>query len=135
MNRPGAEVDAAMTTQAIARTDIRRALMWGAMLAVLWVAVAIFQPTSTFHLAPFLIAAAPPVLLILDEGAATDRASVLRVGAISLAIAMGAALLLLAIGAMDGPVFEMFPGPMVEAFTFAAIGAVSGIGFGWWRTR
>ena len=135
MNCPGAAVDAAMTTQTIARTDIRRALMWGAMLAVLWVAVAIFQPTSTFHLAPFLIAAAPPVLLILDEGAATDRASVLRVGAISLAIATGAALLLLAIGAMDGPVFEMFPGPMVEAFTFAAIGAVSGIGFGWWRTR
>jgi len=128
-------VDAAMTTQTIARTDIRRALTWGATLAVLWVAVAIFRPTSTFHLAPFLIAAAPSVLLVLDEGAATDRASVLRVGAISLVLAVGAALVLLAVGAMDGPVFEVFPSPIVEAFTLAAIGAVSGVGFGWWRTR
>jgi len=128
-------VAAAMTTTTIARTDTRRALMWGAMLAALWVAVAIFRPTSTFHLAPFLIAAAPPVLLVLDEGTATDRASVLRVGAISLALAVGAALVLLAIGAMDGPVFELFPSPMIEAFIFAAVGAVSGVGFGWWRTR
>ena len=135
MNPRPSLVDAAMTTQTIARTDIRRALMWGAMFAVLWVAVAIFRPASTFHLAPFLIAAAPPVLLVLDEGAATDRASVLRVGAISLALAVGAALVLLAIGAMDGPVFEVFPSPIVEAFTFSAIGAVSGVGFGWWRTR
>lgn len=128
-------VDAAMTTKTIARADIRRPLMWGAMLAVLWVAVAIVQPTSTFHLAPFLIAAAPPVLFTLDEGTDTDRDSLLRVGVMSLALAIGAALVLLAIGVMDGPVFEMFPSPVVEAFVFAAIGAVSGVVVGWWRTR
>ena len=40
-----------MTTQTIARTDIRRALVWGALLAVLWVVVALVRPESTFHLA------------------------------------------------------------------------------------
>ena len=124
-----------MTPQTVAPTDARRALAWGAMFAGLWVAVALIRPTSTFHLSPFLVAAAPPVLLVLDEGASADRASVLRVGALSSALSMGAALLLFALGAMDGPVFEVFPSPMVEVLVFTAVGAVSGIGFGWWRTR
>lgn len=59
----------------------------------------------------------------------------LRIGVISTALALGAALLLLAIGAMEGPAFEVFPSPFVEAFAFTAVGAVGGIGFGWWRTR
>jgi len=36
---------------------------------------------------------------------------------------------------MRGPAFEVFPSPLVEAFAFAAVGAVGGIGFGWWRIR
>lgn len=128
-------VDGEMTTQIIARIDIRRALVWSALLAVLWVVVALLRPATTFHLAPFLVAAAAPVLLVLDEGASADRASVLRIGVISTALALGAAVLLLAIGAMEGPAFEVFPSPLAEAFAFAAVGAVGGIGFGWWRTR
>jgi len=135
MIRRPKEVDVEMTTQTIARTDIRRALVWGALLAVLWVVVALVRPASTFHLAPFLIAAAPPVLLVLDEGASAERASVLRIGAISAALALGATLLLLGIGAMDGPTFELFSSPLVEAVVFTAVGAVSGTGFGLWRTQ
>ncbi len=128
-------VDAAMTTQTIARTDLRRALLWGALLALLWVVIAVLRPATTFHLAPFLVAATPPVLLVLDEGASADRSSVLRIGAISTALSLGAALLLLAIGAMEGPVFEVFPSPLVEVVALTAVGAIGGIGFGWWRTR
>jgi hypothetical protein len=135
MIRRPKEVDVEMTTQTIARTDIRRALVWGALLAVLWVVVALVRPASTFHLAPFLIAAAPPVLLVMDEGASAERASVLRIGAISAALALGATLLLLGIGAMEGPTFELFSSPLVEAVVFTAVGAVSGTGFGLWRTQ
>jgi hypothetical protein len=124
-----------MTTQTVPRTDIRRALMWGVMLAVLWVAVAVFRPATTFHLAPFLVAVAPPVLLVLDEGASADRDSVLRIGAISATLSLGTALLLLATGAMEGPAFEVFPSPLVEAIVFTAVGAIGGVGFGWLRTR
>ena len=109
--------------------------MWGVMLAVLWVAVAVLRPATTFHLAPLLVAVTPPVLLVLDEGASADRDSVLRIGAISAALSLGTALPLLAIGAMEGPVFEVFPSPLVEAIAFTAIGGFGGIGFGWLRTR
>lgn len=135
MIRCGSVVGSEMTTQTIAVTDTRRALMWGAMFAVLWVVVAILRPATTFHLAPFVIAAAPPVLFVLDEGTSTDRGSVLRIGAISAALSIGTALLLLAVGAMGGPVFEAFPSPLVEALALTAVGAVVGIGIGWWRTR
>lgn len=135
MIRPRRVVDAEMTTQTISRTDPRRALMWGGMLAILWVAVAVLRPATTFHLAPFLIAAAPPVLLVLDEGASADRSSVFRIGAISAAVSVGTALVILAIGAMEGPAFEVFPSPLAETFAFAAAGVFGGIGFGWWRTR
>lgn len=135
MNPPPSGVDVEMTTRTVARTDIRRALAWGAFLAVLWVAVALIRPGTTFHLAPFLIAAAPPVLLVLDEGGATDRSSVLRVGAVAGALSLVTASLLLIIGAATGPVFEPFSTPMTEAIVLTAAGAVAGIGFGWWRTR
>ena len=124
-----------MTTQTISSTDTRRALMWGVMLAILWVTVAILRPATTFHLAPFLVAGAPSVLFVLDEGAAAERTSVIRIGALSASLSLGVALLLLTIGAMDGPVFEVFPGPLVEAIAFTAIGTIGGIGFGWWSTR
>ena len=91
--------------------------------------------SRTRRVAPFLVAATPPVLLVLDEGASADRSSVLRIGVISTALSLGAALLLLAIGAMEGPVFEVFPSPLVEVVALTAVGAIGGIGFGWWRTR
>ena len=59
----------------------------------------------------------------------------LRIGAISAALSLGTALLLRAIGAMEGPVFEVFPSPLVEAVALTVAGALGGIGFGWWRTR
>ena len=124
-----------MTTQTIPRTDVRRSLLWGALLAVLWVVVALIRPGTTFHLAPFLIAAAPPVLLVLDEGTAVTRTAVARVGAIGVGLSLGTALLLLSIGAMDGPAFEPFTSPLVEVLAFATLGAAGGISFGWWRTR
>ncbi|MEA2024658.1 MAG: hypothetical protein U9N79_10290 [Actinomycetota bacterium] len=135
MNLRPATVDIEMTTHPVVRTDTRRPLMWGALLAVLWVAVAILRPGTTFHLAPFLIAAAPPALVALDDGATADMAVVVRAGAIAGALSLVTAMLLLAIGAMNGPAFEMFPGPVVEAVVFTAVGAIGGIGFGLWRAH
>jgi len=109
--------------------------MWGGLLAVLWVGVAILRPGTTFHLAPFLVAAAPPVLLTMEGGPAIDRRSVLVVGAISAGLAVGTALIVAAFGAMEGPSFEVFPTPMVEALVFMAVGAVLGTGFAWVRSR
>jgi hypothetical protein len=109
--------------------------MWGALLAVLWVVVALIRPTSTFHLAPFLIAAAPPVLFTLEGGSRTNRATVLRLAAGGMALALAATLVVAVVGAMQGPAFEGFSGPLVEAVVFSAAGTAVGVGFAWWRMR
>lgn len=129
------EVVSGMTAQVLARPDIRRALMWSALLAGLWVAVALIRPTSTFHLAPFLIAAAPPVLFTLDRDTRADWTTVFRLAAAGMALALAATFVVAAGGAMQGPAFEGFSGPLVEAAVFAAVGTAVGIGFAWWKMR
>jgi len=124
-----------MTTQALTRQDLRRALVWGFALAVLWVVVALIWPTSTFHLAPFLIAAAPPTLFALDENNRTDWTTIFRLAGGGIAFALAATLVVSALGAMQGPAFEVFSGPFVEAAVFAVVGTVAGVGFAWWRMR
>lgn len=109
--------------------------MWSALLAGLWVAVALIRPTSTFHLAPFLIAAAPPVLFTLDRETRADWTTVFRLAAAGMALALAATFVVAASGAMQGPAFESFSGPLVEAAVFAAVGTAVGIGFAWWKMR
>lgn len=124
-----------MTLQVQTRPDIRRALVWGALLAGLWVVVALIRPTSTFHLAPLLIAGAPPVLFGLDNPDRPISESVLRIGVASFAMALAASGVVAAIGAMQGPAFEAFPSPLIEAVVFSVLGSVAGVGFGVIRTR
>jgi hypothetical protein len=124
-----------MTTRVNVRPDLRRALIWSVALAGLWVVVALIRPTSTFHLAPFLIAASPPVLYTLDGGPPTNWATVLRLAAGGMALALAATLLVAVVGAMQGPAFEGFSGPLVEAVVFTVAGTAVGIGFAWWRMR
>jgi hypothetical protein len=124
-----------MTAQAPTRPDLRRALGWSLALAALWVVVALIRPTSTFHLAPFLIAAAPPVLLTLDGDSRTDWTTLLRVALGGMALALTATFVVSVLGAMQGPTFEGFSGPLVEAVALTAVGAAVGVGFAWWRMR
>ncbi|MGB5168987.1 MAG: hypothetical protein WBN35_13000 [Acidimicrobiia bacterium] len=124
-----------MTTQALARPGLRRVLVWSVALAGLWVGVALIRPTSTFHLAPLLIAAAAPVLFTLDGDNRAEWATVLRLAAGGIALALAATFAVSVLGAMQGPPFEGFSGPLVEAVVLTAVGAAAGIGFAWWRQR
>jgi len=124
-----------MTTQALTRPDLRRALVWSVALSGLWVVVALMRPTSTFHLAPFLVAAAPPVLFALDDNNRTDWTTMFRLAGGGTAFALAATLAVSVLGAMQGPAFEVYSGPLVEAVVFTAVGSVVGIGFAWWRMR
>jgi len=125
-----------MATQLIrTRPNPRRALVWSGGLAGLWVVVALIRPTSTFHLAPFLIAAAPTVLFTLDGNRRAEWPTVSRLATGGMALALAAAFAVSVLGAMQGPPFESFSGPLVEAVVFAAVGTGVGIGFAWWRMR
>jgi len=125
-----------MTTQLTrTRPDLRRTFGWSVALAGLWVVVALIWPTSTFHLAPFLVAAAPPALFALDDNNRTDWTTISRLAAGGIAFALAATLVVSVLGAMQGPAFEGFSGPLVEAAVFTAVGTAVGIGFAWWRMR
>lgn len=130
-----ATVDHGMTLQAQTRPDIRRALVWGVLFAGLWVIVALIRSDSTFHLAPLLIAGAPPVLFGLEGPDRSDRTSVMRVGAGALVLALATSGVVVLIGAMQGPSFEAFPSPLVEAVVFSVVGSVAGVGFALMSTR
>ncbi len=124
-----------MTTHVITRPDFRRAVMWGALFAALWVVVALIRPTSTFHLAPLLTAGAPVVLFDPDDSSRSDRAAVIRLGVVSLGLALLATVAVAAIGAMQGPAFGAFPTPLAEAVVFSIAGSAAGIGLALWLTR
>ena len=123
-----------MTTQLIrTRPDLLRALVWSVALAGLWVVVALIRPMSTFHLAPFLIAAAPTVLFALDGDRRAEWPTAVRLASGGTALALAATFVVSILGAMQGPPFEGFSGPLVEAVVFTAVGTAVGIGFAWWR--
>lgn len=124
-----------MTSTIHTTPDLRRAIMWGVVLAGLWVLVAVARPATTFHLAPLLIAAAPPVLLVLDDRSSATQGAAARVALGAAAIAVVTTIAVAAAGAMDGPAFGAFDSPLTEAIIFTAIGGVFGFGFAWWRTR
>ncbi len=124
-----------MTTDIVNRAGMRGALAWGGFLSVLWIGVAVLRPGTTFHLAPLLVAAAPPLLLTLNERITVDARTVTVVGASSAAMAIGTALVVAGVGAMEGPAYGPFPTPMIEALVLTAVGAVVGIGIGRFRSR
>lgn len=124
-----------MTSTIQATPDLRRAIMWGVVLAGLWVLVAVARPATTFHLAPLLIAATPPILLVLDDRSSPSQGTVARVALVAAAIAAATTIAVAAAGAMDGPAFGAFGSPLTEAIIFTALGGMFGFGFAWWRTR
>lgn len=124
-----------MTIHVIARSHIRRSLVWSGALAGLWAVAALTRPAATFHLAPFLVATAPPVLFALDGNSRPDWTAVLLLSAAGMALGLAATLVVSGFGAMQGPAFGGFSSPLVEAVVFTVVGSSVGIGFAWWRMR
>jgi len=111
-----------------------RAIAWGGGFALLWVVLAFARPSLTFHLAPFLVAAAPPVLLALDDAARASRAQIVAATAIGAGLALVATVILASGGRLDGAGFGPFSSALAEALILIGAGAVVGLAVGWWRT-
>lgn len=116
------------------RTGSLRAIAWGGGFALLWVILAFARPSLTFHLAPFLVAAAPPVLLALDDAAHASRTQVVTATAIGAGLALVATAILASGGRLDGAGFGPFSSALSEALILIGAGAVVGLVVGWWRT-
>lgn len=99
--------------------------------AAVWWVLAARTPTSTFHFAPLIVAAAWVVIEGGAEAGLTPRLS-LRLGAAGFGLAVLVTAALDQAGHLEGPVFwaNGDDAPVVaEHFLFALLGAVGGVGF------
>lgn len=120
MNAP-----AITSAERVGAADHRRAAVGSLAVAIAWIVLALWRPTVTYHLAPFLIAGAWPYLL---------RRGPLRVANIDAARgAMGAfvvtivaAMMIVAADAMRGPTLWGRGHAVLEVAPFAVAGAVTG---------
>ena len=104
--------------------EMRSGFLTGGLLAAVWAIAAALQPTSTYHLAPILIAGAVPVLG--SRSSAPRSRLVLAAAGGALIAAIGAALLA-GFDLLQGPTLLPYGGAFAEALTFTVAGAVGGI--------
>ncbi|MCP4304500.1 MAG: hypothetical protein GY788_06405 [bacterium] len=107
--------------------QLRSGLLTGALLAVVWVVAALAQPTSTYHLAPILIAGAVPVIA-RQKRSATPLLLAAASGGL---IAATASVALAAFDLMRGPTLLPYGGAFAEALTFTVAGVAIGGLIGW----
>ncbi len=103
----------------------RAALMWTLAATALWILLAAWRPTTTWHLGPLLAAAAAPWVLGQDLLGGDRRAAPrLAVAAVAGFLAAAAATSVLsAAGLLRGPTVPGLPRPWMEPLVLAAAGA------------
>jgi uncharacterized protein (DUF427 family)/glutaredoxin len=102
------------------------AVLWTGAAALGWIALAVWRPTTTWHLAPLLLAAAAPWVVGQDQPAG-DRRGLRGLVAAALTGFLVAALLtgvLAATGLLRGPTMPGFSDSRTESLVLAAAGAV-----------
>ncbi len=112
-------------------------LLWTGVVVVAWVALATWQPTTTWHLAPAFLAAAWPWVVGQDlaPGDTSARRRILVAVGGGLVTASGTAFALAGAGLLEGPTFTG-PGSVVaEALALATAGAVIAAIVGLLRAR
>lgn len=93
--------------------------------ALVWAVLAWRTPTSTFHFAPLIVAAAWPVVA-RSYGERHDRPQAGMVAASAAGLAMVTGLVLLAAGRLEGPTFWSDGGAIVEVALAAVLGGAYG---------
>lgn len=101
--------------------DGRSAVLTGLGLAVVWAVAAAVRPTTTFHLAPVLVAGAVPFL----AGRWRPPLGILA-AVVGAAIATATAIALGLFDLLQGPSLLPYGGALLEALVFALIGSVAG---------
>ncbi len=88
------------------------------LFALIWILVAVARPTTTFHLAPAIVALWPAL--------AGEGGRKLIISASGSLVAALATLLLSATGMLQGPTLLPWGGPAVESVFAAGVGASLG---------
>ncbi|MEX0700161.1 MAG: hypothetical protein WD354_10575 [Acidimicrobiia bacterium] len=114
-------------TSATEHSPVWRPLIGSGVFALIWVVVALARPTTTFHLAPAIVAIWPAVT-------GGGRRSVFY-SASGLLVATATTLALSASGMLQGATLLPWGGPAVESVFAAGVGSLLGLLIGSRRSR
>jgi len=105
---------------------IAPALLTTALAAAAWLALIAWRPTTTWRLAPTLVAGAGAWVAAQYRTEAQTRWSIVAVAAFGLLVAVGELAVLHATGPLEGPALFGLSG-VAESILTAAVGAASGL--------
>jgi hypothetical protein len=103
-------------------TTKSKAVATASFLATVWAVAAAVQPTSTYHLAPLMLAGSVPV--VAGGSGSIEQATNAFLGA---GLAATVSVAVAASGWMLGPTLLPYGGPLAEAFTFTVVGSAAGV--------
>jgi hypothetical protein len=110
----------------IERSGTRRAIGYAGFLGMIWIVAAGIQPTTTYHLAPLLVAATLPLVLVSEEPEIAIR-GLITAAATGAGLALVVTGVLTATGWLRGPSLLPIGGGTVESVTFALMGGAFGL--------
>lgn len=94
-----------------------------------WVALAVSTPTTTYHFAPTVVAAAWPVARRPRAGHRLSKRAVAATVGGGAAVALAVTVALASADALAGPTFFGTDGAVVETLVMAGVGVVIGLVF------
>ena len=122
------DTELAPNPERIGLADHRRGALAAAAIAVAWIVLALWRPTVTYHLAPFLVAGAWPFRL-RNGPLRVANVDAMRGALAGFGVAVVTGLVLVAAGAMRGPTLWDQGHAMLEVVPIAAVGAFTGYRF------
>ena len=95
-------------------------------LVCAWSALVLWRPSTTFHLAPFLVAAAWPYATRAASGQQLDRSTAVRAASFGAAMTLTVSTVLWLAHRLDGPSLWSSSGAPLEVVLITALGATWG---------
>lgn len=114
-----------MNTDINSSAILPKGLLYGAGFTALWLLLALISSTTTYHLAPLIVAGTPQIVDSLERGSSTVRLVILS--AVGLALALVTTGILSASGNLEGPSLLPTGGAVLESVVFAAMGSLLGL--------
>lgn len=96
-------------------------------LAVLWSVLALVRPSTTFHLAPFLVAATPGLFSRFDGPSGVSVRLLAALHGLTITLALTATGVLAVAGGLMGPSLLPFGGAALESIVGSVAGGLLGL--------
>jgi len=118
------------------RAALNPGLIWTLVVAVVWSVLVVWRPTTTWHLAPLILASALPWVVGQDSasGDRSARSRIMLAGGAGLSAALALTGVLSASGRLDGPTWTGSGTPVTEALLLSVGGAAIATTVGLLRT-